>query len=152
MTAGPIGLLSRVLKLALVAVGAIAVLLSAAASAGADASASVSFHGHLRGKAFFEAGLNDFKICDKRKDNLPVAVRYSFIQRGGKAVRDTQWHTAGVEGAGRPAPGHRGQFIFGCSYANVGFIGTNQPVWLQACVRHESGSLQCGKVNKTTAR
>lgn len=147
MTAGPIGLSSRLLKLALVAVAAIAVLLSAAASAGADASASVSFHGHLRGKAFFDG--SDFKVCDERKDNLPVAVRYSYIQRGGKPVRGTQWHTAGVEGAGKPRI--PGQFVFGCSYATVRFIGTGQPVWVQACVRHENRSLQCGKVNKTRA-
>ena len=83
-------------------------LLTAVASGRADASASVSFHGHLGGKAFIEAGLDDFKICDKRKDGLPMAVRYSYIQQGGKAVRGTQWHVAGVEGAGRPEPGHEG--------------------------------------------
>ena len=133
------------MKLAIVVVTAVAVMLSAAGSARADASVSVSFHGHLRGIAYFHGG--DLKSCDKRKDNLPVAVRYSFIRQDDTPVRRTQWHTAGVEGSGRPRI--PGQFVTGCSYAPAQFIGKDRPVWIQACVRHENRSLQCSKVQRT---
>jgi hypothetical protein len=135
----------RVPKLAMVVVTAVAVMLGAASSARADASVSVSFHGHLRGVASFDGG--DFRICDERTDNLPVAVRYSYIRQDDTPVRRVQWHTAGAEGSGRPR--FPGQFATGCSYAPTQFIGKDRPVWIQACVRHENRSLQCSKVQRT---
>lgn len=145
MPAGPMRLPTTPLKLAIVVLAAAAVILSAgASSARAGASVSVSFHGHLRGTAYFDGF--EFKICDRRKDGLPVAVRYSYFSPNGP-VRRTQWHKAGVAGAGRPRV--PGQFVFGCSYGSAPLIGNAKVVWLQACVRHERGFLQCSKVQKT---
>jgi hypothetical protein len=143
-----INLSRRVPMLAIVVAAAVAVMLGAAASARADASVSVSVDGHLRGLATFYDNGDYFVICDKRKDNLPVAVRYSYIRKNGTIQRGAHWHTTGVDGRGNP--NHQGTQIYGCSYGLHDFA-ENRRVWFQACVRHEGGALTCSKTQVTRA-
>jgi hypothetical protein len=135
------------IKGAITLAAALAVTLSVAASAQADANVSVSFDGHIRGLASFIAWGDDFRICDRRADNLPVAIRYSYIRKNGTTQRGYHWHTAGVAGLG--APDANGTRMHGCSYGLHNF-GENRKVWFQACVgQQEESTLTCGRTQVT---
>jgi hypothetical protein len=133
--------------LAMVLVAATATMVFAAAYARADARVSVAYDGHLRAEAQFEDYGDYFKICDRRRDNLPVAVRFSYIRRDGTRQTGTHWHTAGVDKIGNVGPG--GITDVGCSYGNHNFAEKSR-VWFQACVGHGGGALTCGKTIVTT--
>jgi hypothetical protein len=130
------------------ALAATAALLFTAAPAQANTNVSVSFDGHIRGLATFIPSGDWLRICDRRKDNLPVAVRFSYIRKNGTRQTGTHWHTAGVDGLGNRGP--EGERRKGCSYGNHNF-GEGRSVWFQACVRHAGGALTCSKTVRTTA-
>jgi hypothetical protein len=138
----------NIAKVAVVLVAAAAVALSAAASARADADVSVSFDGHRRALATFIAYGDEFRICDTQRDNLPVAVRYSYVRKNGNTQRGTHWHVQGVDGVGTPqkSTGYRQE---GCSFFDHDFA-EHRRVWVQACVRQpEEGTLSCGSTQVT---
>jgi hypothetical protein len=139
--------LSRnVAKVGIVLAAAVALALSVAASARADANVSVSFDGHIRALATFIAWGDEFKICDMRRDNLPVGVRYSYVRKNGTTQRGGHWHYAGVDGRGEPdSGGFREQ---GCSYGDHDFA-EGRRVWFQACVTQPEGQLTCGNTQVT---
>ena len=111
--------ITSVAKAAVVLVVAMAMTLGVTSSARADANVSVSFGGHIRGLAtFFSAG-DEFRICDRRKDNLPVGLRYSYIRKNGTTQRGGVWHQWGVDGVG--APDSHGYQEKGCSYDDHNF-------------------------------
>src|SRR4051812_10012595 len=132
-------------KAATVALATIAMVLGAAAVASADRNINVSMGGHLRGTASFIAEGDWLRICDKRQDNLPVAVRYSYLKKNHQVQRGTLFHTAGMNGFGTPGPLGRTR---GCSYGNHNFA-ENSSVWLQACVRDSGANLTCSPTVKT---
>jgi hypothetical protein len=134
-------------KVAIALAAAVAVTLSVAASARADADVSVSFDGHIRGLASFIAWGDDFRICDRRADNLPVYVRYSYVRKNGTTQRGSHSHTFGVNGLG--APDWNGTRMHGCSYGLHNF-GEGRKVWFQACVSQpEESTLTCGRTQVT---
>jgi hypothetical protein len=137
---------SKVPKLAIVVVAAVAVTLSAAASAWADRTVSVAFDDHLRAQATYVAFGDWLKVCDRRRDNLPVVVRFSYIRKNGTRQTGSHWHRAGVDGLGNRD--WNGMRFPGCSYGNHDF-GEGRSVWLQACARHPGGALTCGETVKT---
>jgi hypothetical protein len=147
MTGGRISLSSTVPKLAIVAAAAVAIILGAAASARATTEVSVSYDGHLRGLATFRDIGDWFEICDERADNLPVAVRYSYIRKDDSTQRGTHWHKVGKDGFG---PSQNGLALEGCSFFNHDFA-EDRRVWFQACVGHPGGTLTCGKTEVTVA-
>lgn len=147
MTRGPIRSSVALPILAILAVAAAALMSFAAASARADASVSVAYDGHLRAVVKFEDHGDYFKICDRRRDNLPVAVRFSYISRNGTRLTGTHWHMAGVDAIGNVGPG--GITDPGCSYGDHNFAERSR-VWFQACVRHVGGALTCGRTEVTT--
>jgi hypothetical protein len=136
------------LAIILVVVAAVYPTTASVADPPASVEASVSFHGDLRGVASFIHDGDWFEICDRRKDNLPVAVRFSYIRKNGTIQRGIHWHTAGVEGYGNRAP--NGAHYPGCSYGNHNF-GETRSVWFHACVRHADMHLQCGRTEKAGA-
>jgi hypothetical protein len=152
MRRGPIGLSRRVPRLAvvLVAAAAVAATLSTAGSAraGADANVSVSFDGHIRGLATFFAAGDELRICDRRRDGLPVQLQYSYIRKNGTTQRGIVVHTRGVDGVGSPAKDGVGEK--GCSYEDHNF-GEERRVWIQACVRRSLEVLTCSKTQVTLA-
>jgi opacity protein-like surface antigen len=135
-------------KSAFALVAAVAVTLSVAASAQADANVSVSFDGHIRGLATFFSIGDEFRICDRRRDNLPVGVRYSYIRKNGTTQRGQHWYSMGVGGVGEPdSHGYREK---GCSYDDHNF-GEGRRVWFQACVgQPEEGHFTCSKTQVTS--
>jgi hypothetical protein len=134
-------------KTAVALVAAVAVTLSVAASAHADADVSVAFDGHIRGLATFIAWGDDFRICDRRRDNLPVYVQYSYIRKNGTTQRGGHSHIFGVGGLG--APDWNGTRMHGCSYGLHNFA-ENSRVWFRACVGHpEESTLTCGRTQVT---
>jgi hypothetical protein len=135
-------------KVAIAVVAAVAAMLGATTSAQASATVSVSFDGHLRGLATFIDDGDDFRICDERKDNLPVAVRYSYIRKNGTIQRGTHWHTAGVDGPG--SPDSDGFVAKGCSFGLHDFK-EGRRVWFQACVKQIGGALTCSNTQVTRA-
>jgi hypothetical protein len=147
MTGGLISLSNKVAKPAIVVIAAVAMVLSASVVALADSHRNVSFDGHLRGQASFVSEGDWFRICDKRQDNLPVAVRFSYIRENGSTQRGTHWHTAGVDGSGNRGPLGRTR---GCSYGNHNF-GEHRRVWFQACVQHAGGNLTRSSTQVTPA-
>jgi hypothetical protein len=138
---------SKFAILALTLFAAAAVLLSAAASARADAKVSVSLDGHLRGVVSFVHSGDHFTVCDKRKDNLPVGVRYAYMRKDDTRQTGAHWHTVGVDGRGNP--NEHGTQIYGCSYGEHDFAeGSN--LWFQACVRNTGGALTCSRTQVTS--
>jgi hypothetical protein len=127
---------------------AMTVTLSVAESARADANVSVSFGGHIRGLATFFSDGDEFRICDRRKDNLPVGLRYSYIRKNGKTQRGGVWHPWGVDGVG--APDRYGYTEKGCTYDDHDF-GEGRKVWFQACVgQPEEEHFTCGPTQVTS--
>lgn len=137
---------SRILRQAIAGITAVAVALSAAAAASADRTVSVAFGDHVRAEATYVALGDWFKICDRRRDGLPVAVRFSYIRKDGTRQTGSHWHTTGYLGFGNRD--WNGMRIRGCSYGNHDF-GEGRSVWLQACVRHTGGAPTCGETVKT---
>jgi hypothetical protein len=135
-------------KLVIVGAAALAVTLGTASYALANADQTVSLDGSVRGEALFIDGGDRFRICDLKRDNLPVGVRYSYIRKNGTVQRGAHWHTAGVDGFGSPLiTGFR---MPGCSFGEHNF-GEGRRVWYQACVRHAGGALTCSEVEVTAA-
>ncbi len=134
-------------NLAITLAAAAAMTLGAAASASADANVSVSFGGHIRGLATFYSAGDEFRICDRQRDNLPVGVRYSYVRTNGTTQRGQHWHYWGVDGVGNPDS--HGYPEKGCSYGDHNF-GERRRVWFQACVgQPDEGHVTCGKTQVT---
>jgi hypothetical protein len=145
MSAAPI---SSVAKGALALVATIAAMLSVAASAGADANVSVSTDGHIRALATFHSIGDEFRICDRSRDNLPVGVRYSYIRKNDTTQRGQHWHSFGIDGVGNE--NSLGVPEKGCSFGDHNF-GEGRRVWFQACVRpRKEGHLTCGDTQVTS--
>lgn len=133
------------IKAVVAVVAAVAVALVAAAGALADAKDAVWHEGHIRGESAFFDDIDgeSFRICDVRKDNLPVGVRFSYIRRNGTRQTGAHWHKTGVDGLG-----NRG--VRGCSAGSHNF-GEGRRVWFQTCIRHRGGALTCSPTEVTVA-
>jgi hypothetical protein len=136
----------RLARIVIPIVAAAAMTLSVAALARADADVSVAYGGHRRALATFIAYGDEFRICDTKEDNLPVAVRYSYIRKNGAVQRGVHWHIQGV--AGRGTPSNTGYRMEGCSFYDHNFA-EGRRVWFQACVRQPNGDLTCGGTQVT---
>jgi hypothetical protein len=147
MTGRRISLSSTLPKLAIIVAAAVAITLGAAASAQANAFSDVSLDGDLRGGAAFLDSGDWFVICDEYRDDLPLAVRYSYIRKDGTTQTGTHWHKAGVDGLGNRGPTGPAR---GCSFGNHDFA-EDRRVWFHACVAHVGGALTCSKTEVTKA-
>ena len=136
--------MSRLKVVLLVALTA-AMALVGATQARADANVSVSFDEHIRGLATYIQDGDWMRICDRRRDGLPVYIRFSYIKKNGERQTGSHAHTAGVDKPGNAGPEGRRK---GCSYGNHN-LGEKRTVWIQACVGHAGGNLTCSKVQPT---
>ena len=143
---GSMRLPSRLAKVALLVAVAAAMALIAATQARANVNVSVSYDGHIRGLATYISDGDWMKICDRRRDGLPVVIRFSYIKKNGQRQTGAHTHSRGVDHAGNAGPEGARK---GCSYGNHNF-GEHRTLWIQACVRHGGGALTCSKTQKTT--
>lgn len=135
-------------KLVLATLAVTALLLCAASQAFADRTVSVSFDGHLRGKATFIADGDWLRVCDNRRDGLPVSVEFAYIKKNGKRQTGSHQHKAGVDNLGNAGPEGRRR---GCSYGNHNF-GEGRTIWLRACVQHQKSQTCSQTVATGTGR
>jgi hypothetical protein len=131
--------------MAITIAAALAMTLGAAAPASADAKQTLSWRGHDRAEgAFFDdVDGESFRVCDLRRDNLPVVVRFAYMRRNGTRQTGAHWHTAGVDGRGNGG-------VRGCSSGHHDF-GEGRRVWHQVCIRHGGAAETCTATEVTVA-